>query len=294
MLQLIQPDISHKEQWEEMTKEWKDLDSRRNPSSLFEWSNYSEFLAVMARNKTSPEPRKVPSTIFFLIQDGHKILWVLEIRHHIDHPNVSEVGGHIAYGIRPSARRQWYAKKMLALWLQEAQKLWLQKVLITCSDDNIWSYKVIEANGGVFERFSEKDGIKKRRYWIDLYQEEKSLLQKFEWELLEYNTRHNPKRIDELLADDFFECGKTGSMFGKKECLESLQKEPKEKIFEASDMEVHMLSEAFAQTRFLCKIQNPWENPTTSFRTSLWRKTEKWWQMFFHQGTIIANNNTYE
>lgn len=29
-----------------------------------------------------------------------------------------------------------------------------------------------------------------------------------ECELLESDTRHNPRRLNELLADDFWECGK--------------------------------------------------------------------------------------
>lgn len=71
--------------------------------------------------------------------------------------------------------------------------------------------------------------------------EEKTLLQQLEIELLDYDTRHNPKRVDELLADDFFECGKTGKMFGKKECLEWLPNE-ETKAFTARDMTVALLS----------------------------------------------------
>lgn len=57
---------------------------------------------------------------------------------------------------------------MLRLALLEAQKIGLKKALITCDDDNIASAKVIENNGGVFERFSEKDGKQIRRYWVSL------------------------------------------------------------------------------------------------------------------------------
>jgi len=57
---------------------------------------------------------------------------------------------------------------MLRLALLEAKKLGIEKVLLTCSDDNIASAKVIENNGGKFERFTKKDGEKKRRYWITI------------------------------------------------------------------------------------------------------------------------------
>ncbi len=57
---------------------------------------------------------------------------------------------------------------MLAFALEEAKKIGLEKVLITCYDTNISSRRVIEKNGGIFERYTEKDGQKMRRYWITL------------------------------------------------------------------------------------------------------------------------------
>jgi predicted acetyltransferase len=55
---------------------------------------------------------------------------------------------------------------MLRLALLKAKELDLVKVLITCYDDNTASAKVIENNGGVFERYAEKENKKLRRYWI--------------------------------------------------------------------------------------------------------------------------------
>ncbi len=85
----------------------------------------------------------------------------------------------------------------------------------------------------------------------------KEHLKSLEIELLQPETRHNIERIKELLADDFFECGKTGDQFGKIECLTSLPNENPKKILEYSDMIVYMLSENLGQIRFLCTIQNP-------------------------------------
>ncbi len=97
-----------------------------------------------------------------------RILGAIQVRHHIDHPNLKVVGGHIGYGIRPSERRKGYAKEMLRLALSEARKIELKEVLITCDDDNIGSYKTIEANGGVFESTILVEGKNIRRYWISL------------------------------------------------------------------------------------------------------------------------------
>ena len=57
---------------------------------------------------------------------------------------------------------------MLRFGLLEAKKIGLEKVLITCDDENIASAKVIENNGGIFERLAERDGKQYRRYWIAL------------------------------------------------------------------------------------------------------------------------------
>ena len=288
MLQLVSPNISHKEQWEEVMMEWKNTESPMNPWPLFQWQDFTEFLKIIDQNRTWGSPERVPGTLLFLVNENQKILGAIEVRHRINHPDLREVGGHIGYGIRPNERRKWYAKEMLRLALIQARKLWLDIVLITCSDDNIWSYKSIESNGWIFERFAEKDWIKKRRYWIDLYREEKEALAQLELELelLSYEVRHNLVRIDELLTPNFFECGKNGDRFGKREALDSLPKEPEKKKFETQNMTVHILAENIAQVRYISTITNPWESPTISFRTSLWRKSEKWWQMFYHQGTL--------
>jgi predicted acetyltransferase len=70
--------------------------------------------------------------------------------------------------VRPSERGKWYATEMLKLGLIEAQKVWIEKLFISCDDDNIASAKVIEINGGILEKYMEKDGVKMRRYWINL------------------------------------------------------------------------------------------------------------------------------
>ena len=57
---------------------------------------------------------------------------------------------------------------MLHMVLKEAKARDLQRVLITCDDDNVASACTIEANGGMFERKASLDGEVLRRYWIEL------------------------------------------------------------------------------------------------------------------------------
>ncbi len=139
-----------------------------SPWALFRWESFEEFLQLAKDDIEKGNRHGVPATLFFLVNEENRILGAIQIRHHINHPNLIEMWWHIGYGIRPSERGKWYATEMLKLALIESQKLWLDRVLITCDDENIPSYKVIESNHWVFERYSEKDWVKGRRYWIEL------------------------------------------------------------------------------------------------------------------------------
>lgn len=76
--------------------------------------------------------------------------------------------GHFGYGVTPSERRKGYATQILALTLQEARKIGIPKVLVTCNKTNIGSAKTILKNEGKF--WKEKNTGKRisQYYWIDL------------------------------------------------------------------------------------------------------------------------------
>jgi predicted acetyltransferase len=52
--------------------------------------------------------------------------------------------------------------------LPEARALGLQKVLVTCHDDNLASARTIEKAGGVLEDVRDTELGLTRRYWIAL------------------------------------------------------------------------------------------------------------------------------
>ncbi len=170
MLHLTFPNISHKSAYQDMLAEWKwsgEFEAGHvSPWALFRGGTYEEFLQL-ANDDLSENHREVPATLFFLM-DGKIILGGIQIRHSIDHPNLREYGGHIGYGIRPSERRKGYATEMLRLALIEARKIWLDRVMLGCYDDNIGSIRTIEKNGGIFERYTNHEGKKSKVYWIDI------------------------------------------------------------------------------------------------------------------------------
>ena len=119
-----------------------------------------------------PDPARpdfVPGSIFWLIRDGHTVLGSSRLRYGLT-ARTTQVGGHIGYDIRPSARRQGYGTRLLALTLGRARAVGLARVLITCDTANIGSARIIEKNGGVLEnRISDPDsGEEVSRYWIAL------------------------------------------------------------------------------------------------------------------------------
>ncbi|HVK27896.1 MAG TPA: GNAT family N-acetyltransferase [Nocardioides sp.] len=108
---------------------------------------------------------RVPSSYFWITEgDGgpdEEVVGFLNLRHVLN-DFLLEEGGHIGYSIRPSARRRGHASAALGLAVAEAARLGIDRVLVTCDEDNDASRRTIEANGGALE--DVRNG--KRRYWI--------------------------------------------------------------------------------------------------------------------------------
>lgn len=109
----------------------------------------------------------VPSHMYLAVRkDDDKVVGVIDLRHHINHPILGTWGGHCGYSVRPSERGKGYAKEMLRLNIENAKTLGIPKLLVTCNDTNEASEKTIIANGGVFENTIDVDGTVMKRYWI--------------------------------------------------------------------------------------------------------------------------------
>jgi predicted acetyltransferase len=127
---------------------------------------YVRMLASWPHGRELPRPF-VPNS-FLVGVVGDKIVGRLSLRHELN-DFLRRIGGHIGYGVVASERRKGYATQMLRLSLPYARALGLQRVLVTCDDDNIGSMRTIENCGGVFERVVPIEaGTSKRHYWIAL------------------------------------------------------------------------------------------------------------------------------
>lgn len=148
-----------------------DADSFAGCSNLENYDDYSAWLALLEQreNPMLVPDGSVPSNAYLAVRSSdNRVVGIIDLRHHINHPILSLWGGHIGYTIRPSERGKGYAKEMLRLNLENCRALGLDRVMITCSPDNPASERTIIANGGVLEKDVEIDGEIIRRYWISL------------------------------------------------------------------------------------------------------------------------------
>jgi len=131
------------------------------------WPAYVARMAAWRRGIDLPDGF-VPSS-FLIAEVNGEMVGRSSIRHEISNEFLAREGGHIGYGVTAEHRRRGYATEILRQSLVIVRSLGVERVLITCDDDNVGSAAVIERGGGVFESLTDnRDGdVPKRRYWIN-------------------------------------------------------------------------------------------------------------------------------
>ncbi|HEV3267229.1 MAG TPA: GNAT family N-acetyltransferase [Acidimicrobiales bacterium] len=89
---------------------------------------------------------------------------------------LATTGGHVGYGVVPAHRRKGYASEILRQALVVIRADGVDRVLVTCLEDNVGSRRVIEACGGAYESTVPLEegqtlcvgsGQGVRRYWFE-------------------------------------------------------------------------------------------------------------------------------
>ncbi|MFT3944550.1 MAG: GNAT family N-acetyltransferase [Ancrocorticia sp.] len=170
-LELVAPDLRFFTSFAESNREWNG--KHQDGAGLPDWAEvqsqdgFAKVVEYLVRSETKSEPGLVTCTYRWIVS-GDTYLGSIALRHELT-PYLAERGGHIGYGIRPSARRLGYASWALAQIRPIARDHGLSRVLVTCNDTNIGSARTIEKNGGILESIRlGDDGVHFRRYWIDL------------------------------------------------------------------------------------------------------------------------------
>ena len=134
-----------------------DLTTLVDPQTFAEFCVYTSALA----DDSTPRPVGwVNGTYLWMVED-EIVVGRISLRHSLT-PWLLEVGGHIGYAVRPSARRRGVATAGLRQMLGVAADRGIDPALVTCDDDNVGSRRVIEANGGVLEDVRNR----KMRFWV--------------------------------------------------------------------------------------------------------------------------------
>ncbi len=105
-------------------------------------------------------PGWVRQTLYWLYDGAHPV-GSAKLRHRLT-PALRVEGGHIGYGVRPTARGRGYGRTLLALMLAEAGHQGISPVLVTINNDNLLSLRVAEANGGRLE----KRTVRRSYFWF--------------------------------------------------------------------------------------------------------------------------------
>lgn len=179
MPELILPTVRLRDSWLAARDEWgrgvhqdgsglHESDDVDSPEGFRAWV---ERLHQEGDRSAPPADGRVHSSYWWIVED-ERYLGAIALRHELN-AFLLEAGGHIGYGVRPSARRRGLATWALSAVLPEARALGLERVLVTCADTNLGSQRVIEANGGVLEDVRSTQLGRTRRYWLALTADER-------------------------------------------------------------------------------------------------------------------------
>lgn len=134
-------------------------------------NSFEEYFNGLEINKHIDEiyPTYANQTTYVLADDSNHIYGLINLRHELK-GKLTEAGGHIGYGIRPSERKKGYATLQLKLILDKLKELNINQALITCRENNIASKKTMEKFIGKKDTLvaSNHEGIMEYRYWIDV------------------------------------------------------------------------------------------------------------------------------
>lgn len=164
---LSPPEARYKRSYIDAIAEFQQVDGRYLSLEL-RWleRSFESYLLALRQREKHPAPGRVPESVCWLVE-GDQFLGRASLRHRLN-ANLREIGGHIGYEIRPSQRRKGYGRLLCKLTLEQAWALGMERAMITCDESNIASRKIIEANGGVYEKsvtpLGHGDGV--RHYWV--------------------------------------------------------------------------------------------------------------------------------
>lgn len=115
---------------------------------------------------------------------------------------------------------------------------------------------------------------------LDNYDKQK--LQEIEASLWKQETRFNETYMRSILAEDFFEFGRSGKVYSIYVSLSAPNQEIRAK-FPLKDFVVHEIDERVVLITYIIEVK--YDEIEIGNRSSLWIKNDIGWKLKFHQGT---------
>ena len=172
-MKFIKVSAEYAEQIQEYRQEFLDAgDSMDGCGSLRRIADPMEYIKKCKDYEcpeTLPEGLVIATQFLFVREEDNRLVGMIQVRHYFN-DYLSKYGGNIGYSIRPSERQKGYAKAMLSAVLPFCREINLEKILITCNDNNIASEKTILSNDGIYEStvYEPGENINLKRFWITL------------------------------------------------------------------------------------------------------------------------------
>jgi len=119
-----------------------------------------------------------------------------------------------------------------------------------------------------------------------LPEEDFEKLKKREESLWIAKTRFDNDYMEQILAPDFFEFGRSGKTYQRSDTLSHEYREINATL-PLKNFKIHPVSDDTVLITYISEVQD--ETLEIGNRSSLWIKTPTGWQLRFHQGTIVKN-----
>ncbi|MDM7887789.1 GNAT family N-acetyltransferase [Curtobacterium sp. RHCJP20] len=169
-MELVAPSPEYFPSFRRALQEWggahQDGAGIRDAAALQDRAGFEHWVEQLLAEETVPaSPGHVTCTYRWIVE-GDEYLGSIALRHELN-DFLRAYGGHVGYGVRPSARGRGLASAALAQVVELAAERGLPEVMLTCDATNPASRRVIEHAGGRYERsVVDPDGHTLLHHWI--------------------------------------------------------------------------------------------------------------------------------
>ncbi|MBD2356109.1 DUF4440 domain-containing protein [Tolypothrix sp. FACHB-123] len=118
---------------------------------------------------------------------------------------------------------------------------------------------------------------------MKISREDQETLERLEEELWREETRFDMERMNELIAQDFFEFGRSGRIYPREHTL-AVARQKIDAVFPLPEFQARLLDENTAQVTYNSAVTYDGVVEYAR-RSSIWSRNHSAWVLRFHQGT---------